>query len=314
MTRLRFANRSQTCQADRSGGSRTRRSGCHTPRDGTRHRRRQLYRAGRSRPRIPILRLAHRARIDKQHAIDALRVWLVRVAKYQHVRFTAGGQPLKAVERPVFEQVLVHPPWAAVHKPEPTRVGLEPDLWLQRTKNRLELCPHRLPRPHQREVAQSLVVRIAVRTAAFVPIEPHAVVVVPHDRGNRVALNPVDDLVWKRCVPDQSLMIATLMKRLRRARSHSVRVGRPLGPRLRAACVNHWKSQVAANAPAMSPPRFQHVFFHKLRSRIANTLPDASAAASFSLASVHVRPLVYGAARRMRKSTNATLLSTLRVA
>ena len=84
-------------------------------------------------------------------------------------------------------------------------VGLEPrSLGAAHRRNALSSARTVFRVPHQREVAQSLVFRIAVPPAAFVPIESHAIVVVPHDRGNRVTLNPVDDLVWKRGIPTRS--------------------------------------------------------------------------------------------------------------
>jgi hypothetical protein len=44
---------------------------------------------------------------------------------------------------------------------------------------------------------------IAVRTAALIPVEPDAIVVVPHDGRDAVTLNSLDDLVRKGCIAHQ---------------------------------------------------------------------------------------------------------------
>ncbi len=90
-----------------------------------------------------------------------------------------------------------------MYEPKPFAVGVEPDLGLQALQECLPLPRDRLLRPLESDVAESLLLGVAIRAAALVTIESHAVVIVPHDRGNRLALNAIDDLIRERRIAHQ---------------------------------------------------------------------------------------------------------------
>ena len=64
---------------------------------------------------IAILGFSHAASIHKKRTTNSFLIWNMGVTKEQHLRSGELRQPLKAGLWTIFDQVLIHPPRAAVN-------------------------------------------------------------------------------------------------------------------------------------------------------------------------------------------------------
>src|SRR5215217_7413538 len=90
-----------------------------------------------------------------------------------------------------------------MHQAEAFALGLEADLWQQRSQVGFVLFSCFGSRPDERLLPAGFFLRVSIRTTAVITVEPDAIIVVAHD-GRDIALsNEADRLIWTCPITDQ---------------------------------------------------------------------------------------------------------------
>ena len=90
-----------------------------------------------------------------------------------------------------------------MNEQDASSIGIETDCRRKGSEERLVVCGDVRFRPRQGLVTAALLVGLSISTAAVIPFEADAVVIVAHDCWNLLEPNPLSHLVRERSVADQ---------------------------------------------------------------------------------------------------------------